>query len=238
VFAAWLKSHLLVIKRLVFALSAMPALYLGQGLALNNLGANPLETLMRVSGLSALVVLTLTLSITPLRRGLTLLSRIASLRHGKRTSDWNWLVRLRRMLGLWCFAYACLHATFFVEFDTGYEWAVIYNEFVEKPYLLAGFTAFGLLWPLAMTSPPFVIRRMGRHWATLHKATYAVAVLGLLHYWWLVKPGVWRPLPYTLILCGLLGYRYLMHLGFFEKWEGSDGRETAERQHSLFGARS
>lgn len=236
--SAWLKLHLLVVKRTVFVLATLPAVYLGQGLVRNDLGSNPLEALMRVSGLSALVLLTLTLSVTPLRRGLTLLSRIASLRHGKRTSDWNWLVRLRRMLGLWCFAYACLHSGCFVEFDVGYEWTAISNEFTEKPYLLAGLSAFALLWPLALTSPPFVIRRMGRHWMTLHKATYAVAVLGLLHYWWLVKPGVWRPLPYTLVIAGLLGYRCLLHWGFFEKWEGSDGQEAAERQHNLFGARS
>ena len=236
--SAWLKSHLTRLKRVVFAMATVPLLYLLQGLIRKDLGANPLETLLHVSGQSALVFLTLTLSITPLRRALTLLSRKTSLKYGKRTSDWNWLVRMRRMLGLWCFAYACVHTGCFLEFDVGYDWATLASETKEKPYLLVGMSAFTLLWPLALTSPSFAMRRLGKHWGTLHKATYAVAMLGLLHFWWLVKPGIWRPLPYTLVIGGLLGYRYLLYLGLFEKWEGSDGRETSERPVSLLGVRS
>ena len=227
--AAWLKNHFQVVCRTLFAACALPGLYLLYGMAASDLGANPLALLLHTTGRSALVLLTLTLAVTPMRRWLTSLSALTHRRYGKRLSDWNWLVRLRRMLGLWCFAYALAHAWIYCTFDLAYDWQAAWAEAQEKPYLLAGLCALLLLMPLAATSTHAMVRRLGRHWRRLHRLTYAVAVLGLLHFWWLTKPGLFTPLPDTLVLAWLLGYRVALYSGLLERWDGFDGKESLER---------
>lgn len=227
--AAWLKEHLRTVWWLVFVASSAPALYLLNAYRSDGLGSNPLEMLLHTTGRSALVLLTVTLAVTPLRKLLTSLSRMTARRYGKRLADWNWLVRLRRLLGLWCFTYALSHGWIYLEFDLGYDWASAWNEVREKPYVAVGALALLVLVPLAATSTQGMIRRLGRNWLRLHMLTYLVAVLGLLHFWWLVKPGTWGPLPDTLVLTVLLGYRVLLRTGLLERWEGFDGREVPER---------
>jgi sulfoxide reductase heme-binding subunit YedZ len=228
-FAAWLKSHQQGVWWLVFLCSSVPGLRLARAWHDGGLGPNPLETLLHTTGRSALVLLALTLAITPLRKLASTLSRLTRRRYGKRIADWNWLVRLRRMLGLWCFTYALAHACLFLELDLDRDWLRGWVELREKPYLGAGAVALALLFPLAMTSTSGMMRRLGRHWRRLHMLTYAVAVLGLLHFWWLVKPGSAAPLPDTLALGALLGYRLLLAAGVLERWQGHDGSEAPER---------
>lgn len=228
-FAAWLKSHFQAVRRLLFAACALPALVLAYSAAVAGLGPNPLATLLHTTGRSALVLLTVTLLVTPLRRWLTRLSAITHRRYGKRLADWNWLVRLRRLLGLWCFAYALVHAWVYVAFDLGYDWSAARSELQEKPYLLAGLCALLLLLALALTSTQAMIRRLGGHWRRLHRTVYAVALLGLAHFWWLTKPGLWNPWPDTLALAWLLGYRAALYGGWLERWDGFDGKESKER---------
>ncbi|MCX9157884.1 ferric reductase-like transmembrane domain-containing protein [Niveibacterium sp. 24ML] len=227
--AAWLKAHLGWVRGSVFVLSALPALYLLAAYLSDSLGANPLETMTHVSGRSALILLLLSLAITPLRKWLATLAQWTSRRYGKRLADWNWLVRLRRQLGLWCFAYALGHAGVYLEFDIAYDMALLRTDLGEKPYLAVGALALLLLWPLAITSTPAMMRWLGKHWQTLHRLTYPIAVLVLLHFWWLVKPGAWRPLPETLALGILLGYRLLIAVRWLERWPGVDGSESPER---------
>jgi sulfoxide reductase heme-binding subunit YedZ len=227
--AAWLKARLTAVWWFVFACAALPGLSLANAYCTATLGPNPLETLLHTTGRSALVLLALSLTITPLRKFLSSVSRLTRRRFGKRLADWNWLVRMRRMLGLWCFAYAIAHAWLFLELDLGGDWSRGWSELLEKPYLGVGALALALLIPLAATSTAGMMRRLGGHWRRLHMLTYAVAVLGLLHFWWLVKPGNWGPLPDTLVLGGLLGYRLLLALGALERWEGYDGGEVPER---------
>lgn len=227
--AAWLKAHAGQVWWLVFAAAALPGLDLALDYRAGRLGVNPLEALLHTTGRSALVLLTITLTITPLRKLLSTLSRLTARRYGKRMSDWNWLVRFRRQLGLWCFAYALAHAWLFFEFDLGRDWQRAWVEVQEKHYLALGALGVLVLIPLAVTSTQGMMRRLGRNWRRLHMLAYLVAVLVLLHFWWLVKPGNWRPLPDTLLLGALLAYRLLLVTGVLKKYEGHDGNEVPDR---------
>ena len=227
--AAWLKAHAGQVWWLVFAASALPGLNLVLDYRADSLGVNPLEALLHTTGRSALVLLTVTLTITPLRKLLSTLSRLTARRYGKRVSDWNWLVRLRRQLGLWCFAYALAHACLFLEFDLARDWQRAWIEVLEKPYLAFGALGVLTLIPLAVTSTQGMMRRLGRHWRRLHMLTYLVAVLVLLHFWLLVKPGNWSPLPDTLMLGALLAYRLLLAARVLKRWEGHEGDEVPDR---------
>jgi len=227
--ALWLKNHVDRVRALVFALCAVPAFGLLQDSARAALGPNPLATLLHTSGHSALLLLGATLCVTPLRRGLTLLSLHTHQRYGKRLSDWNWLIRLRRPLGLWCFAYALGHAWLYCAFDIQYDWRAGLDELQQKPYLMIGAVALALLALLAATSPQSMMRRLGRQWRRLHTLTYVVAVAGLLHFWWMTKPGLWTPWPDTAFLGLLLAYRLALRLGVLLRWDGYDGSASQER---------
>lgn len=227
--AAWLKEHFKLVWWALFLAIAAPGMGLAWSYLQNDLGTNPLETLLRTTGQAALNLIILSLTITPLRRILSLLSKWLHFRHGKRLADWNWLVRLHRQIGLWCFAYALAHAWVFVAFDLGYQLGEAWLDIQEKPYLLVGALALLLLVPLAVTSTKGMMKRLGSNWFRLQQLIYAVAVLGLLHFWWLVKPGVWSPIPYTITIVLLLGYRLLLQIGLLEKWSGSDGLKTPDR---------
>lgn len=159
-----------------------------------SLGANPAERILHETGDWCLQFLLLTLAVTPLRR----------------VSGWNWPIRFRRMLGLFAFAYGVLHLAAYVSFDQYFEVAAILKDIVKRPFITVGFAALVLMTPLAVTSTKGWIRRMGaERWNRLHKAVYAVAVLGVVHYWWLVKRDITWPLVYAVILAGLLGTRWL-----------------------------
>lgn len=162
--------------------------YLG---ASGGLGANPIEFITRSTGTWTLVGLLLTLAVTPLRR--------LSGRAG--------LLRYRRMLGLFAFFYACLHALTYFWLDQFFDLAAIVRDIVKRPFVTVGFAAFVLLLPLAATSTQAMMRRLGRSWQRLHRLVYAVAVLGVIHYLWLVKQDLAPPLVYAGVLALLLALR-------------------------------
>ena len=230
--ALWLKQHLQSLRVALFAACCLPALLLLLQWHSQSLGPNPLSCLMHTTGRSALMLLAASLAITPLRRWCSDMSRFTHRRYGKRLADWNWLIRLRRMLGLWSFAYALVHVALYLHFDLGYDWAGAWDELQQKPYLLAGLCAFALLIPLAATSSQAMKRRLGRNWRRLHQLSYVVAVLGLLHFWWSMKPGLYTPWPETLALTALLGYRAALAIGLLQRWDGFDGTESAPRDAS------
>ena len=155
------------------------------------LGANPIEFITRSTGTWTLVGLLLTLSVTPLRR----------------LSGRTDLIRYRRMLGLFSFFYATLHFVTYIWLDQFFDPAAIARDIVKRPFITVGFTAFVLLIPLALTSTQAMMRRLGRRWQLLHRLIYLVAVLGVIHYLWLVKKDLTDPLVYGGILVLLLAVR-------------------------------
>lgn len=171
-----------------------PGVYLGLGVlgvTAIDLGANPAEKLEHFTGTTTLVLLLLSLSITPLRR----------------LTGINPLVRLRKPLGLWAFAYSLAHMGCYLVFDQSLLWGEIYHDIIKRPYITVGFSAFVILLALALTSSAWAIRRLGKRWTTLHKAVYIAAVLGVLHYLWLVKLDTSTPIAFAVVLIALLAAR-------------------------------
>lgn len=181
-----------VFKPLLFLVSLLPAVLLGYDAYTESLGANPIEEISHITGDWSLRFLLITLSVSPL----------AILFHAK------WLNRFRRMLGLYCFFYVCLHLANYVVLDQYFEWAEIYKDIIKRPYITVGFTAFVLLIPLAITSVNKLVDWMGKpRWLKLHQLVYICAVLGVLHFLWLVKADILEPAIYAAILVVLLGFR-------------------------------
>ncbi len=181
-------------KPALFLLCLLPLAGLVVGAATGQLGANPAEKLIRELGEWSLRLLCLTLAITPLRE----LTGLAT------------LARLRRMLGVFSFAYASLHLLAYGWLDMGLALADIAADIVKRPFILMGFTAWLLMLPLAATSFNRAIRLLGaRRWQLLHKAVYAVALVGLLHFIWMRagKNNFAEPAVYGVILAALLGWR-------------------------------
>ena len=186
-------SQLRRVKAAVFALALLPVARLVVGAMAGALGANPVEFITRSTGTWTLVFLCLTLSITPLRKQL----------------GWNWLLRLRRTLGLFAFFYALLHFTTYIWLDVFFDFAAIAKDILKRPFITVGFTAFVLLIPLTVTSTNAMVRRLGgRRWLLLHRLVYGIAVLGVVHYWWLVKRDITQPLIYACVVALLLGSRF------------------------------
>lgn len=152
------------------------------------LGANPIEFITRSTGTWTLVGLMVTLSVTPLRR----------------LTGQSGLLRYRRMLGLFTFFYACLHFVTYIWLDQFFDPAAIVKDVIKRPFITVGLTAFVLLIPLAATSTHAMIRRLGRRWQQLHRLVYLIAILGVIHYLWLVKKDMTEPAIYGAILAGLL----------------------------------
>jgi len=185
------KQKLLAVKSLIWLFALMPLarlFWLGFN---DGLTANPVEFVERSTGTWALIFLLITLSMTPVR----LLTGIV------------WQVQLRRMLGLWMFFYACLHITTYVWLDYSFLWDEIINDIIEHPYVIVGFSAFVLTIPLAVTSNNAMMRRLKSKWKTLHQLIYLIGILGVLHFWWLVKKDVSEPFYYAFVLFCLLAIR-------------------------------
>ncbi len=177
------------LKISVFLLALIPLTKLALNAYNNNLGANPIEKITHITGYWTLVFLLITLSITPLRR----------------LTGWLWLVRLRRMLGLFAFFYACLHFSTYLVLDQFFDWASIAKDIVKRPYITVGFAAFVLLIPLAITSNNYSIKLIGgKRWLLLQRLVYPIAVGGVVHFWWLVKKDITEPLTFAVLLGVLL----------------------------------
>jgi sulfoxide reductase heme-binding subunit YedZ len=197
-----------LVKPAVFIASVAPSAWLVWAALHGQLSANPLSDLTNETGVWALRFLCLTLCVTPLRR----------------LTGWNDVIRFRRMLGLFAYFYGTLHLATYVVADrfagldlqegiltwrTARDLAVaIGSDVLKRPFITIGFAAWLGMVPLALTSTAGMIRRLGgRRWQALHRLTYATAILGVLHYWWLVKADVRRPITYALIVGCLLGFR-------------------------------
>ncbi|HSG46737.1 MAG TPA: protein-methionine-sulfoxide reductase heme-binding subunit MsrQ [Longimicrobiales bacterium] len=186
------RTRVLLLKGAVWAGAAYPLArgawrwFFGDGL-----GANPLEVMILGTGLPAIVLLITSLAVTPLRR----------------LTGFNDLQKLRRLLGLWAFAYAFLHVSVYLWLDQGWAWEFIVEDVTERPFIIVGTLTFLLLLPLALTSTRGWIRRLGRNWVRLHRLVYPAAGLGLLHYAWGQKADLRGPVIAGAVLAALLAFR-------------------------------
>ena len=179
-------------KILLFANALVPLALLAFDAWRGNLGANPVEFFLRTTGVLTLIFLLVTLSVTPLRKYF----------------GWNNLVKFRRMLGLYAFFYGFLHLVTYGIFDKSLSLPAIVADVWQRPFIAVGMLAFFLLIPLAVTSTNGMIKRLGgKNWARLHKLTYAVAGLGVIHFWMIVKSDVFYPALFGIVLAVLLFYR-------------------------------
>jgi sulfoxide reductase heme-binding subunit YedZ len=176
----------------IFVLALVPFAKMAVEAFAGGLGANPIEEVTHRSGWWTLSFLMLTLAVTPLRQ----------------ISGIGWLIKLRRMLGLFAFFYASLHFAIYLAIDQFFAWEFILEDIMDRPYITVGFTALLLLTPLAATSTKKMIKRLGgKRWNRLHRLIYVAAALGVLHFLWLVKEDIREPAIFGLILVGLLAYR-------------------------------
>jgi sulfoxide reductase heme-binding subunit YedZ len=192
-----LNLNQIYIKRLIFIISLWPILSLSVAIFLNNLGANPVEFIERHFGKWALIFLCLTLSMTPLR----------SITH---MNQW---ILYRRMLGLFTFFYATVHLLCYIGLDYHFAWIDIKNDIIKHRYVLVGFIGWLLLLPLAITSSDKMMRKLKFNWKRLHRLIYLIAILGVLHFLWLVKKDITEPLIYAFIIFIL----FLLRLNMFKR---------------------
>ena len=174
-----------------FLACLLPFLWLVYSIAENRLGPDPGEALMHVTGEWALRILALTLLVSPLR-------------------SWtgvSWLLKLRRMLGLYAFFYACLHFGVFLQIYIGWTGAALAEELAERPYVSAGFAAWLIMLSLALTSTRKTRRRMGKLWTKLHKQVYSVAIIACLHILWQARSDIGEAVVYIVVFALLLGWR-------------------------------
>ena len=182
------------LKAVVFAACLIPLGQLSYHAWTGDLTANPIEFITHFTGDWSLMFLLITLSVTPLRKVL----------------GWNEIIKFRRMLGLFAFFYALLHFSTYMVLDHFFDFQAIVKDIVKRPYVTAGFTGFVLMIPLAITSTAAMIRKLGKRWQQLHRLVYLAAIAGVIHFYWLVKADIRRPLQYGAILLLLLGYRLVI----------------------------
>jgi len=180
-------------KAIVWVACLAPLVWLAARLFLRvgEVVADPAAEVEHILGKTGLNILLLTLAITPIRL----------------LTGQNWLLRFRRLLGLFAFFYLSLHLLAFITLDLRFDWGRIVGEIVLRPYLTIGMLAFALMLPLAVTSTRGMQRRLGRKWVSLHRLVYPIAILGVWHFWWQVKADIREPAIYASILGVLLGYR-------------------------------
>jgi len=182
------------VKAAVFLAALVPLSWLVWGFFHDLLGGNPVEYITHSTGDWAMRFLLTTLAITPLRR----------------LTNQQYLLRFRRMLGLFAFFYACLHFVTYLWLDQSLDLAAMAKDVLKRPFITAGFAAFVAMIPLAVTSTKKMIARLGgKRWQMLHRLIYFSAIAGVVHYWWLVKSDIRKPLLYGAILTVLLGFRLI-----------------------------
>jgi len=179
-------------KLALFLNALVPLALLGWDWRRGALGANPLDFVTRTTGTLTIVFLVLTLAVTPLRKW----------------TGAQWLVRLRRMLGLYAFFYGSLHFLCYVWFDKQFDFSGIAQDVVRRWFIIVGFIAFTSMIPLAVTSTDKMIKQLGgKRWQKLHRLTYLSAAAGVFHYYLLVKSDVRKPIAFAIIIAVLLSYR-------------------------------
>ncbi|MFL6468865.1 MAG: sulfite oxidase heme-binding subunit YedZ [Pyrinomonadaceae bacterium] len=181
-------------KLLISVNALVPLALLAFDAVNRRLGANPIEFFLRTTGVLTLTFLLITLAVTPLRK----------------LFGWNSLIKYRRMLGLFAFFYGSLHLITYSIFDKSLGISAIVADVIQRPFIAIGMIAFTLLIPLAITSTNRMVKRLGgKNWARLHKLTYVAAILGVIHFWMIVKSDILYPALFGLVLAGSLLIRLI-----------------------------
>ena len=175
----------------IFAAAFVPAAAVVYWTLMGEAGPNPIDFITDWTGTTALTFLVITLSVTPLRR----------------VTGLNELIKLRRMLGLFAFFYACLHVMTWSVLDWFFDWQSMGADIVKRPFITMGMTTFMLLLPLAVTSTTAWIRRLGKRWQQLHRLAYVAGITAVVHFWWVVKADFREPRLWALALSVLFGFR-------------------------------
>lgn len=185
-----------LIKPLVFAAALVPLGLVVSRVVLNDLGPDPAEELAKMTGIWAIRFLVLALAMTPLRRVFNQVE----------------FVRNRRMIGLFALFYATCHFMVWLVFLLGLEWVRIAEELVKRPYITVGFSAYLILLALGITSPKFMVRKLGRNWKRLHRFVYVAGILAVIHLLWILRSDVGEAVLYGGLVALLLGYRLLYRI--------------------------
>lgn len=185
-----------ILKVLAHLACAAPIAWLVLHVLRNDLGPDPTHTVTFFTGKGTLRLLVISLAVTPTRR---LIPKLA------------WIIRFRRMLGLWAFFYGTLHLMTYVALYAGFSVTAMIDDISQRRFILSGLVSWGLMVPLALTSTTWSIRKLGgKNWNRLHRLAYVSAIAGVVHYWWGVKQGVRSPLPITVTLVALLAARPIL----------------------------
>ena len=180
-----------LLRLAIFAAALVPAAALVYDFLTNDLTANPIDYITDTTGYTAITLLMITLTVTPLRR----------------LTGRNEVIKLRRMLGLLAFFYACLHFSTWLVLDWFFDFSSMAADVVERPFITMGMATFVLLIPLAATSTTGMIRRLGKRWLQLHRLVYVAGLTAVIHFWWVVKADFREPRLFALALSILLGFR-------------------------------
>ncbi|TNC87950.1 MAG: sulfoxide reductase heme-binding subunit YedZ [Alcanivorax sp.] len=216
----WFNRHGHWFRLLVFITSGLPALVLLWNILRHQLGYNPFETLMARTGFWSMVFLIITLAITPLRRWLSFLCKILHRRYGKRLADWNFLIRSRRMLGLYSLFYLSWHAAIYLHLELNWQGQWLWQDLQERPFLVAGLAGWCLSLLLGVTSPKVLRRKLGKRWRQLHRAMYALSILAVIHVLLEAKLGEREAPVYAALVGVLLMHRVLVNS--IKRWQRSD----------------
>ncbi len=201
-----------IAKIAVFIICLTPLAWIVWRAAIDDLGANPVETISRYTGDWVLRFVLITLLVTPVRQ----------------ITGWQGVQRFRRMLGLYSFFYVCLHFTIYLV-DQYYSLTAITEDILKRPYITIGFSGFLMMLALAVTSTNKMVKRLGgRRWRLLHRLAYIIGIAGVTHYWWLVKSDITQPLIYASCLTLLLGYRLWLKFGSKHKNPTDPARAGAQ----------
>ncbi len=188
------RNVLRLVKPIVFAACLVPIILLAWNGLHDNLSANPISDITNETGIWTLRFIVLTLAVTPLRK----------------ITGWHWLIKFRRMIGLFAFFYGSLHFTTYIWLDQFFDWHSIITDIPKRPFITVGFASFILMLPLAVTSTQKMICRLGgKRWDLLHRLIYFTGVGGVIHYMWLVKVVTYRQITYATIVGVLLLFRLL-----------------------------
>lgn len=192
-----------ILKLTVFSLSSVPLIFMLVGFINDSLGANPVQNLMQLSGQAALNFILLTLTIRPISQIL----------------NYHALIKIRRMLGLFCYLYASMHFSIYLVLEQWLDLTLIIEDIKERPFITIGVINLILLTPLALTSTDAMRARLQTNWLKLHKLIYLISILAIIHYWWSAKADLLMPIMSALILTFLLAYRLFRYLQMRRLWK-------------------